>query len=120
MINLTLTNLIVAALATWQAVEIWHHSELFAGWRSYVESVGGWTAALLRCPFCLAPWVAFSMSAAVLGVSEGAQFLQLFVFALAVARLANLGNDLLYDKCRTPKNTVPTGEPETPSDTPAT
>lgn len=112
MINLTFTNLIIAALATWQAVEIWHHSEIFARWRAYVEAVGGWPAALMRCPFCLSVWVAFSLAVIVLHETDRLDAVKLFVFALAVARLANLGNDLFYDKCRTPRQTdLPPSEP---------
>lgn len=55
-------ELVVAGLATWQIVEIWHHSSLFAGVRARVELMDvegarGRLRELLSCPFCLSVWV---------------------------------------------------------------
>lgn len=56
------TELVVAGLATWHIVEVWHHSSLFAGVRARVElmDVEGWRGKLremLSCPFCFSVWV---------------------------------------------------------------
>lgn len=55
-------ELVIAGLATWHIVEVWHHSSLFAGVRARVElmDVEGATGKLrelLSCPFCLSVWV---------------------------------------------------------------
>lgn len=116
-------QLIVAALATWQAVEVWHHSSLFASKRADYEARGGFLADLLGCPYCLSVWVGLAAAALLrlgpldfaapgsLGwllvqhaVSTSLRFLELCVWALAVSRLANLGNDLAYPFCRTPRH----------------
>lgn len=106
---MTLTDLIIAALAVWEIIEIWKHGSIFASWRDYIDNywrgpVSGWFAELLSCGFCLAPWVA-------LCVVEGMYYDELFrventrmiVYFLAVARLANLGNDMTHFLCRTPR-----------------
>lgn len=54
---ITLTELVIAALATWQAVELWRHSELLATWRARTELWEGFFGRLLACPFCLSVWV---------------------------------------------------------------
>jgi hypothetical protein len=98
---MTLTELVVAALATWQAVEVWHHGSLFADIRAKAElradaaGFGGWLARLLLCPFCLSVWVA----AAALTVTV---LVPPVAWVLAAARLANLGNDVFHARCRTP------------------
>jgi len=99
---MSIIHLIVASLAVWEIIEIWRHSSLFASWRARVElwegGLHGWLHELLMCAFCLAPWVAFATC-----VSLHVPLLRLLVYAFAVARLANLGNDLTHSFCRTPK-----------------
>jgi hypothetical protein len=61
--------------------------------------------------FCLAPWVSVAVCALLALGAEMATngprllgwVLPLPVWALAAARLANLGNDLTYAYCRTPR-----------------
>lgn len=119
-----LTILILTALATWQIVEIWHHSYLFASWRARVDLWDGWFGQMLRCPFCLSNWVAAvvaSIAGTAYGLHENAgisSFILLtLVVALAAARLANLGNDLGRRYCRTPKadkfEDLPAGDDDT-------
>lgn len=99
-------SLFVAALATWQIVEIWHHSSLLAYARSRAETQEGKLAYLLACPFCLSPYVALICVVVMLLPSAWWLLsvpLQLIVQAFAVSRLANLGNDLAYKYCRTPR-----------------
>lgn len=114
---MTLIDLIVGGLATWQIVEIWHHSLLFADWRARTEMLTGKLGELFACPFCLSVWVGFVCAtllwykhpteihgtysglrvafwAAMLVIKAG-------LYGLAVARLANLGNDLTHHRCRT-------------------
>ena len=104
--------LVVAALAVWEIIEIWHHSALFAPMRAIVETWDCKIGDLLRCPFCLAPWVSLAVVLLLLGLSEyldahGPRPLAFLVkapfYAFAVARLANLGNDLSSAYCRTPR-----------------
>jgi hypothetical protein len=107
-------ELIVAALATWQIVEIWHHSSLFAGWRAIVENWESKIGELLSCPFCLSPYVAaFCCGILYLPTSGLAVWLDSIgavaktgIYAFAVARLANLGNDYFHASCRTPRFTL--------------
>jgi hypothetical protein len=99
-------ELIVAALATWEIIEIWHHSLLFAPLRSRVELWENKVGELLGCPFCLSPWIAL-LSVVVLFIPEWIGWsiwpgLKAVWYAFAVARLANLGNDYFHDKSRTP------------------
>ena len=99
-------EIIVAALATWEIIEIWHHSLLFAPLRSRVELWENKLGELLGWPFCLAPWIG-ALSVLVLCGSELFGWTTwpaviLAWYAFAVARLANLGNDYFRDKCRTP------------------
>lgn len=96
-----MTEIIVAAFATWQIVEIWHHSSLFASWRARVELWEGFFGELLMCPFCLSIWVA-ALCVILMNLPWWCGG-QLLVAIPAVARLANLGNDLAYTFCRTPR-----------------
>lgn len=126
---MTATQLLVAALATWQAVEVWHHSSLFTAARARWEARGGFLGDLLGCPWCLSVWVgaaaallpaagwwmrvwaerapgatpgsAADLLCGLMWLPGGAAWL--FAHALAVSRLANLGNDLTRRWCRTPK-----------------
>jgi hypothetical protein len=108
-----LTCLIISALAVWEAIEIWHHSTLFSGIRGWVEAWDNRLGDLLGCPFCLAPWVAlvviclvnisflFNRSGGTLSSLIG-DIAVVPVVVLAVARLANIGNDLTHRFSRTP------------------
>lgn len=100
-------NLIVAALATWQIVEIWHHSLLMAPLRSRTEMWNNKLGELLGCPFCLSTWVGL-LCVICLGVGEwglAGRSVSGIIHAFAVARLANLGNDVFKQYCLTPKVT---------------
>lgn len=106
---MVLLHVFVAVLATWQIVEIWHHSLLFAGLRSRVELWENKLGELLGCPFCLSPWVAL-LSVIVLLLPLWLELEGWYVivaravwYGFAVSRLANLGNDLFHGKSRTPK-----------------
>jgi hypothetical protein len=131
--QLSLTGLVIHALAVWQAVEIWRHGQIFAGRRAELELSDGTWAELLLCGFCLSPWVAWLFIAVGWMPQAGWPALPpheewvtlkafwaclltvlvfwyksllvlaaLFVHGLAVARLANLGNDVFHHYCRTP------------------
>jgi hypothetical protein len=119
-IDVTLTQLFILALATWESIEIWRHSELTAEARAYVEVAGNeFIKALARCAFCMAPWEAWVIIVAVDSspwllawqdngtytyyIMRGVGYLlRTLILGLAVARLANLGNDLTHQWCRTP------------------
>jgi hypothetical protein len=103
-VTMNLFTLIVAALATWHIVEVWHHGSIFASWRARVDLWEGFFGELLRCPFCLSVWVAgLSTGWFFLTSAVGYDVLAWPLYLFAVARLANLGNDVSRDLCRTPK-----------------
>jgi len=96
---------IIAALATWQIVEIWHHSLLMAPLRARTEMWVNKIGELLSCPFCLSIWVAL-FCVAVLSLAEyglAGRCGSIAIHALAVSRLANLGNDFFKQHSLTPK-----------------
>jgi len=102
-------DVFIAVLATWQIIEIWHHSLLFAGSRARVELWGNKLGELLVCPFCLSPWVAI-LSTIVLLVPTWLQIsgwyvliLRLIWYAFAISRLANVCSDVMHNISRTPK-----------------
>lgn len=95
--------LVVNALATWQIVEIWHHSAIMSGWRARTELWDNFFGDLLRCPFCLSLWVAAASVTLVQLPGWLGCCTQTVLLAFAVARLANLGNDVFHGYCRTPK-----------------
>jgi hypothetical protein len=57
MTTFNLTNLLVAALATWQIIEVYHHSPLFANARARDELSEGYWARVRKCPWCWSFWV---------------------------------------------------------------
>jgi hypothetical protein len=111
--------LIIAALATWEIIEIWRHSSIMADFRARTELWDNKLGQLVNCPFCLAPWVALWVLVPLLLPEPRLDVQTLFywpsligwmgaglwywiVWGFAVARLANLGNDLTHKWCRTP------------------
>jgi hypothetical protein len=94
--------IIIAGLATWQIVEIWHHSMLLAPLRSRTEMWDNKLGELLGCPFCLSVWIGW-FTLTILNVADSRlAFLNILIQGLAVSRLANLGNDVFKSFCRTP------------------
>lgn len=108
-------NLIVAALATWQIVEIWHHSSLMAPARSIVELWDNKLGELLRCPFCLSVWTALFCTLCLNLTEFGltSRITECVIYAFAVSRLANLGNDFFHSCNRTPRITFDVDEQNT-------
>lgn len=133
------TNLFIAALAVWHVVEVWHHSSLFAGWRAWFEVHDKFLSRLVLCPFCFSMWVAFvAMPFAMPKIEPTKHFSDdpavwvwygahtagfMLMCAFAVARLANLGNDLTHSYCRTPRDRGVPADPksgiENPDERPA-
>lgn len=101
---MTIDELVIAALAVWEVIEIWRHGSIFASWRAHVELWEGWLGQLLRCGFCLAPWVSWLLVLWLLLLARIHVAFGLIPYGFAVARLANLGNDLAHAWCRTPKD----------------
>lgn len=106
MVNFLLLDLIILSLATWSAVEIWHHGELFTTIRLYFKeqveqkTLLFWLGKLVLCPFCLSVWVAIVFCIFY-------NYIYWFIVALSVARLANLYNDItkFHNVCFTPTPT---------------
>jgi hypothetical protein len=93
---------LIAVLAVMEIIEIWQHGSLFDRARARVELWEGRLGDLLRCPFCLAPYVSLFV-ALVLSLGEELTkhgfptiglMVQMPLYALAVARAANLGHDV--------------------------
>lgn len=110
------TELVICALVTWQAVEIYHHSTLFASVRARLDLVDGLLGDLHRCPWCLSVWVgmiavaAYRLCLADHGYFQPhviPQLVSTFGMGLAVSRLSNVCNDLLYNYSRTPQPSIP-------------
>jgi hypothetical protein len=95
---------ILVILATWQAVEVWHHSSLFASARAYFEATDSALSHLLACPFCLSLWVGLACSA--VSLLPPLPWVRLLLWPLAASRVANVLNDLLHPLSRTPRVTL--------------
>lgn len=101
-------DLLAAGLATWQIVEIWRHSFIFASWRAWVEAHGGFLSDMLMCPFCLSTWVgAWAAAVMIMASSANEPWLAYLVYAFAASRLANLGNDVFHQWTRTAREDLP-------------
>lgn len=123
MSDMTMITLVIAALAVWQAVEVWHHGAIFASVRARLEVWDTFFSRLLHCPFCLSLWVAWAAVLPPLLVPSGSGpwwAWRLFVYGLAVSRLANLANDLMHTWCRTPRYVFDDTPPVPPRDNDAT
>ena len=91
----------LVSLATFQVVEIWRHSSLFASIRARVElwsgGLPGFLSALLMCGHCLSIHVAFWLTAWVVTSVYVSPIFQLPVLlpvlALAGSCLANIVHD---------------------------
>lgn len=105
----------ICALATWHAVEVWHHGSVFADARANLEAQAGESlfVDLLLCPFCLSLHTALILTAWYVTAQclPGTPWWRLPVLALAICRLANLANDVTHVWCRTPRPVFP-GESE--------
>lgn len=104
-------QLVVCALAVWQATEIWHHGKVFQKMREELQAVAstdngirGFLAYGLLCPFCISVWFGFLFSVVLLNTETVPTEMLVFVYGLAACRLAQLGNDLSYESCRSPKD----------------
>lgn len=100
----------MASIATWSAVEIWHHGEIFAGLRKKFKKLGDngsrfrLVGRLFSCPFCLSVWVAVVMTGQLFEWLVTGDVIWIVVpSALAVSRLANLMNDYTTNWNLTPK-----------------
>ena len=109
-----LIDLLIAALAGCQAVEVWHHGSIFKAARSWVggcrddesEFVSRKICELLLCPFCLSHWTCLAATAVVLFVTDPLSAWRLPVYALAVTRIAQLLNDATHGFTNSPPSDV--------------
>lgn len=104
-INLSLGEILILTLATYEIIELWRHGSIFATWRARTQLWTGFFGTLLNCGFCLAPHVAVwlvCLWSLTSNVDDGTwQWGLSFLFrgivlALAVARLANVCHDLMH------------------------
>ena len=104
---MTLVDLLVVGLAVAHAVEVYNHGSIMADIRARDQSSNvQFIVDLSNCMFCLSLWVALVISAYWLLLPVqlcGVPIFRIPVYALAVARLSNLFNDLTYRFNRTPK-----------------
>ena len=119
---MSLVELLVAALAVWETIEIYHHSHIAASLRARAELTEGKLRTLLTCPFCLSPYAAWIVCGLIICaklLGDAGLPTLLPIYGLAVARLANIGNDLTHGFCRTPRvNKEIPDQPATPGETP--
>lgn len=105
---MSLSELLIAAvivtLANCSVIEAARHGEIFARFRAWLEVKEGFFPSLLLCPFCLSYWTPAVLLLLLLWRDlHGYQFLALIPLSFAVTRMSNLLNDVLHDKCRTPR-----------------
>ena len=106
-------ELLLTGLATWQIVEVLHHADITLSLRiraSESASLGGlrgFFSKLLSCPFCLSHWVAGALVVCLFLFKPVTSLPLAPLCVFAAAKLANLGNDLTYDSCRSPKVDLP-------------
>ncbi len=109
-----ITNLVIAAIAGWQAVETWHHGSIFGGPKAWLwvyrenkdrSWVGRKIAELLTCPFCLSHWTC-TAAVLVMLLTEGNSAWKLPVYCLAAIRVAQLLNDLSHSLTRSPSGDI--------------
>jgi hypothetical protein len=103
-----LFSLLLAALATWQIVEIFHHGEIFARYNARIElmielpqvaalsSFWKFVYSVLLCPKCLSVWVGGCTFLSVTFIP----FAWVIAGILSTSRLANFFNDWGYSVCR--------------------
>jgi hypothetical protein len=103
------TIVAISALSNWAVIEAWRHGEIFNKPRAWLDAQepGKWWVYLLQCPYCLSHWTAAPMLALLLVYDDPFrpwwQWLSLPVLSFATTRLSNAFNDVLHDRCRTPK-----------------
>lgn len=105
---MSLGECVVVALAVWQIIEIWHHGEVFDTQRAKLElweasdcTLFWFVGRLSACAFCLSPWIGWICALIwQFGQTPG----RILLTGFAVARLANVGNDLLGPWSNTPQH----------------
>jgi hypothetical protein len=101
---MTLTELVIGGLAAWEIYEIWHHSLIMASRRSSIEARGDWFSDVAGCGFCFSPWCGWLLALLLVTLGRWSPVTCFLIYGLAIARLANLGNDLTHHRCRTPRH----------------
>lgn len=79
--------------------------------RTRVELQSGFTAALLRCPWCLSVWVGLSYASLLSIDGNVSRVSGIICLGLAASRLANLGNDVFHCHNRTPRFKLESDDP---------
>ena len=106
---------LIAGLAGSQLVEVFHHSSLFRPLQNWAADtvdpeakvpsvpIMMFLARLFSCAFCMAHWLCAAMVLLTMLVFISPWF-HFVVWIFAATRVANLSNDIFYDRIRSPKN----------------
>ena len=108
-------SVLIAGLAGSQLVEVIHHGSLFRPLQNWAADTASpearvlpvpfvrFFARLFNCPFCMAHWSCAAMVLLIM-LSFITVWIHFVVWVFAATRIANLSNDLFYDRIRSPKN----------------
>ena len=109
-----LSTLIVVIFAATQVVEIIHHGSIFGpkGYLPLRPCAERWAKGknlplrclgqLISCPFCLSPWVCTTLA---FSWYFGGVYVKLVIAGFAIARGANILNDITHGITRSPETT---------------
>ena len=105
LVNLSdmLAAVVIASFANCAAIEAFHHGEIFARLRAWLETRKGFLPELMSCPFCLSYWTPLPLL--LLCLWHDLTFYQLpalVPLSFAVTRMSNLLNDALHTWCPFP------------------
>jgi hypothetical protein len=102
---MSVIDFIAIVLATGQTIEVWHHSDLTAGWRAEIDlwPDDSFWADLLSCMFCLSVWVA-GLFVILWWQTQWSGYPEFMypAYALGASRAANIVSDLTKQFCQTP------------------
>lgn len=107
--GLGLESVIVIGLAVSQVVEVVRHSKLTLPLRRWALNAAprggfrGFVAGALGCAFCFSHWVSGAFTVLLILALWQCWYIQALAVLFAAVRVANLTNDILYGRIRTPK-----------------
>jgi hypothetical protein len=105
-----LIYLVVVTLATWQTVEILHHSKIGTFWRVLgkfmflLPKPFSWIGYGMTCPFCYSNWIGIMYCLIVARPTTLMNGVIAVIAGIGAARLANFLNDYFKSCCNTPND----------------